>query len=56
MRRQLISTIEVQLARPVKPESSEKADVLTFDAKKVVKKLAQGLAKFSLVQKWMASN
>ncbi|KAK9482068.1 hypothetical protein V1527DRAFT_522281 [Lipomyces starkeyi] len=41
MRRELISTAEVQLARPVSLECTEKADVLKFDVNKV---------------KWMASN
>ncbi|KAK9342001.1 hypothetical protein V1522DRAFT_71217 [Lipomyces starkeyi] len=55
-RRQLfISTVEVQLARPVDLECTEKADVLKFDVKKVVRKFANDLVKV-LGQKWMASN
>ncbi|KAK9357686.1 hypothetical protein V1504DRAFT_41375 [Lipomyces starkeyi] len=53
--RQLISTVEVQLARPVSLECTEKADVLTFDVKKVVRKYAHDLVK-NLGKKWKASN
>ncbi|KAK9351812.1 hypothetical protein V1523DRAFT_415691 [Lipomyces doorenjongii] len=55
MRRELISTAEVQLARPVSLECTEKADVLKFDVNKVVRKFARDLAK-NLGQKWMAGN
>ncbi|KAK9428244.1 hypothetical protein V1505DRAFT_227900 [Lipomyces doorenjongii] len=54
-RGQLISTVEVQLAQAVSLECSEKADVLKFDVKNVVRKFANDLAK-SLGQKWTASN
>ncbi|KAK9362841.1 hypothetical protein V1504DRAFT_447627 [Lipomyces starkeyi] len=40
MRRQLfVSTVKVQLARPVNLKGTEKADVLKFDIKKVVRNL-----------------
>ncbi|KAK9312839.1 hypothetical protein V1524DRAFT_437966 [Lipomyces starkeyi] len=54
-RRDFISTVEVQLARLVDLECTEKADVLKFHVKKVVRKFANDLVK-NLGQKWMASN
>ncbi|ODQ74194.1 hypothetical protein LIPSTDRAFT_69766, partial [Lipomyces starkeyi NRRL Y-11557] len=54
-RQLFISTVEVQLARPVDLECTEKPDVLKFDVKKVVRKFANDLVK-NLGQKWMACN
>ncbi|KAK9327497.1 hypothetical protein V1520DRAFT_348664 [Lipomyces starkeyi] len=53
--RQLISTVEVQLAQPVSLECTGKADALTFDVKKIVRKYAHDLVK-NLGKKWKASN
>ncbi|KAK9357156.1 hypothetical protein V1504DRAFT_399111 [Lipomyces starkeyi] len=53
--RQSISIVEVQLARAVSLECTEKDDVFKFDVKKVVRKITRDLAK-GLGQKWMARN
>ncbi|KAK9349630.1 hypothetical protein V1523DRAFT_176639 [Lipomyces doorenjongii] len=57
-RRQLISIVEAQLAQAVSLECTEKADVLKFDVKGVVRKFAHDLAKdfARRGQKWKASN